>query len=46
MSVAKSSLIMASGTVVSRALGFARAVLLAAMIVIFFHLLGNFSLDI
>ncbi|MEY4300875.1 MAG: murein biosynthesis integral rane protein MurJ, partial [Actinomycetota bacterium] len=32
MSVAKSSLIMASGTVVSRALGFARAVLLAAMI--------------
>lgn len=32
MSVAKSSLIMASGTVVSRILGFARAVLLAAMI--------------
>ena len=32
MSVARSSLIMASGTVVSRALGFIRAVLLAAMI--------------
>jgi putative peptidoglycan lipid II flippase len=32
VSVAKSSLIMASGTVVSRVLGFVRAVLLAAMI--------------
>jgi len=32
LSVARSSLIMASGTVVSRALGFIRAVLLAAMI--------------
>ena len=32
MSVARSSLIMAAGTVTSRALGFARAVLLAAMI--------------
>ena len=32
MSVAKNSLIMASGTVVSRVLGFVRAVLLAAMI--------------
>ncbi|MDE2409263.1 MAG: murein biosynthesis integral membrane protein MurJ [Actinomycetales bacterium] len=32
MSVARSSLIMASGTVVSRVLGFIRAVLLAAMI--------------
>lgn len=32
MSVARSSLLMASGTVISRVLGFARAVLLAAMI--------------
>ena len=32
MSVARSSLIMASGTVISRVLGFVRAVLLAAMI--------------
>jgi len=32
MSVARSSLIMASGTIISRILGFARAVLLAAML--------------
>ena len=32
MSVARSSLIMASGTIISRVLGFARAVMLAAMI--------------
>ncbi len=32
MSVARSSLIMASGTIISRVLGFARAVLLAAML--------------
>ena len=32
MSIARSSLLMASGTVISRVLGFARAVLLAAMI--------------